>query len=151
MLFGDVELVASDDAARLAEAGLKIFRKGERQRFNQPCSCFDGKLCSIYAERPERCRTFECRMLQRVHSGEVAIPAALYSVGQARTVVDEVRELVRKMGNTDETVPLNRRYAAIAAQPLDLSVENDESLEVRSELMLAVSRLIHIIERDFLK
>ena len=148
-LFGDVELQPRDDARRLAALGLELFRKGRKQGFNQPCACFDGKWCRIYADRPDRCRTFECRLLQRVQSGKITSDAALKSIAEARRDVDRVRELVRQLGQNDERMPLNRRYSAIMAQPLDLA-SDDETAERRSELMLAVHKLTRILQREFL-
>ena len=148
-LFGDVELQPRDDARRLAALGLELLRKGRKQCFNQPCACFDGKWCRIYGDRPNRCRTFECRLLQRVQSGKMTSDAALKTIAEARRWVDRVRELVRQLGQNDERMPLNRRYSAIMAQPLDLA-SDDETAERRSELMLAVHKLTQILEREFL-
>ena len=117
--------------------------------FNQPCACFGGKWCRIYEDRPNRCHTFECRLLQRVHSRKMTSDAALRTIVEARRCADHVRELVRQLGQTDERVPLNHRYSAIIAQPIDLSAD-EETAERRSELMLAVHKLVKILERDFL-
>lgn len=149
VLFADVELQRSDDAARLRALGLRLAAKGGKRCFRQPCPGFDGRLCRLYAERPERCRTFACRLLQRVIAGELAPAAALRSVTAAARVAGRVRDLVRALGETDETLPLHRRYARIMAQPLDFA--GDESvLEQRSKLMLAVDRLAKRLARDFL-
>ena len=75
--------------------------------------------------------------------------AALKSIAEARGWVDRVRELVRQLGQNDERMPLNRRYSALMAQPLDLA-SDDETAERRSELMLAVHKLTQILEREFL-
>ena len=69
VLFADVELRKGDDAGRLAELGLSLGMKGSKLAFAQPCTCFDGKFCKIYADRPKRCRTFECGLLKRVQAG----------------------------------------------------------------------------------
>jgi Fe-S-cluster containining protein len=150
VLFGDVELQARDNARELAALGMELFRKGRKQCFNQPCTCFDGKWCRIYAERPHRCRTFECRLLQRMQAGKTTSDAALKAIAEARRCADRVRVLVRQLGQDDERIPLNRRYSAIMSQPLDLSCDDDEAAERRSELMLAVHKLTQILERDFL-
>ena len=150
VLFGDVELQARDDVRQLAALGLELFRKGRKQCFNQPCSCFDGKWCGIYGDRPKRCRSFECRLLQRVQSGKITSDAALKAIAEARGCVDRVRALVRCLGQNDERMPLNRRYSAIMAQPLDLARDDDETAGRRSELMLAVHKLTRILDRDFL-
>ncbi|MCL4787017.1 MAG: YkgJ family cysteine cluster protein [Verrucomicrobia bacterium] len=149
VLFGDVELQRGDNPKRLTEQGLNLFRKSRKTCFRQPCACFDGKWCQVYADRPNRCRTFECRLLKQVQAGAVTATAALRNIAEARRATEQVRRLVRELGHTDESVPLNRRYAALAAQPIDLATD-EERVERRSELMLAVGRLVRILERDFL-
>lgn len=149
VLFGDVELQPQDDAKRLATLGMELFRKGQKRCFNQPCACFDGKWCRIYENRPNRCCTFECRLLQRVQSGKVTSAAALKTIAEARRCADGVRELVRQLGQADERMPLSRRYAQIIAAPIDLTADEGK-VEERSELMLAVHKLTKILERDFL-
>jgi hypothetical protein len=109
----------------------------------------DVEWCQVYADRPIRCRTFECRLLKQVTAGEVAVTVALRKTTEARRITEQVRKLVRELGHTDESMPLNRRYATIAAQPIDLATD-EERVERRSELMLAVGRLVKVLERDFL-
>jgi arginyl-tRNA--protein-N-Asp/Glu arginylyltransferase len=149
VLFGDVELRSGDDAERLAALGMNLFRKGRHMAFAQPCSCFAGKLCGIYADRPKRCRTFECRLLQRTQADEVTITEAMKAIKAARKQVETVRQLVRKLGHTDERVPLNRRYAEVMEQPIDLAA-GDQNQKLRGQLMRAVEKLSKILERDFL-
>lgn len=149
VLFADVRLQPGDDAERLAGIGVKLKRRAGIPRFQQPCSCLDGKLCSIYSERPTRCRTFECRLLQRVQKGEVTERAALKSIRHARRRAEDVRRILRELGDTDESVSLSRRYQRMMRQPIDLSAD-ERGIELRSELMLAVTELVHVLERDFL-
>ncbi len=149
VLFGDVELQRNDDAESLAAFGLSLFRKGRKHCFNQPCACFDGKWCGIYADRPIRCRTFACKLLKQAQAGGIEASSALRKIADARRAAEKVRRLVRALGHTDEAMPLNRRYAAIAAEPIDLGAD-DQRVERLSELMLAVDQLVKILERDFL-
>lgn len=149
VLFADVELQRSDDAARLQTLGVKLFAKGGKRRFSQPCACFDGKLCRIYADRPERCRTFECGLLKRVMADELTAAAALRAIGDAVKAANRVRRLVRQLGEGDEAAPLSRRYARIMAQPIDFGGDK-AMIKRRSALMRAVDRLAKILERDFL-
>lgn len=149
VLFGDVELQRGDDAQQLSELGMALFRKGRKQCFNQPCACFDGTWCRIYADRPHRCRTFECGLLKQAQADDSRLPEALRSIAEARCQADAVRGLVRELGHTNESLPLNRRFAALVAEPIDLSAD-DERVERRGELMLAVDRLVKCLERDFL-
>lgn len=149
VLFGDVELQRGDDAAQLAACGIGLFSKGRKRAFSQPCSCFDGKLCAIYGHRPQRCRTFVCRQLRLVESAQLSTSAAERNIRAAKRCAEAVLRLVRDLGNLDEALPLNQRYAAIMAQPIDLAGD-DETVEMRSELMLAVGQLMGLLEREFL-
>lgn len=149
VLFGDVELQRGDDAKVLTKLGIDLFRKGRKTAFSQPCSCFDGERCNIYAHRPEQCCAFECGLLKRVKAGRLTPGAALKTIAETRRNSAAVLELVRKLGNLDEHQPLNQRYARVAAQPIDLSADVVE-VERRGELMMAVARLVKSLKRDFL-
>ncbi len=77
-LFADVELCAEDDPKRLSELGLSLMKKGrDRLAFTQPCACFDGKFCKIYADRPKHCTLFEGALLKKVSAGEMKADDAL--------------------------------------------------------------------------
>lgn len=149
VLFGDVELQRGDDAKALAALGVELFAKGRKKVFNQPCACLEGGLCKIYQNRPSRCRAFDCRALQRVQQGKLTVAAAHKSIKEAKRLSEEVLRIVRALGNTDEAQPLNRRYAAIMAEPMDLAGD-EAQLELRGELMLTVGKLVDVLERDFL-
>jgi uncharacterized protein len=151
VLFADVELRAGDDAKRLAQLGLTIENKTRTKlAFAQPCACFDGKLCRIYADRPKRCRTFECGLLKRVQAGELDADVALKSIAKARRQAETVRQLLRQLGQNDEQLPMTKRYATVMSAPIDLS-GHESHAELRGELMLAVDELMRQLQRDFLK
>jgi Fe-S-cluster containining protein len=149
VLFSDVELQRSDKADRLAALGLELLAKGRKRAFSQPCACFDGKLCRIYADRPARCHAFECTQIQRVEVGKQSLAAAARTVRETRRLAEEVTQLCRELGNHDEHIPLNRRYSAVMAEPFELDGD-EKQLNLRGELMLAVGRLVDVLERDFL-
>jgi Fe-S-cluster containining protein len=149
-LFADVELRQGDDAKRLAELGLTLAKKSQTKlAFAQPCACFDGKLCNIYGDRPKRCRLFECGLLKKVEANELSAGAALKKISEAKKRAERVRELLRLLGQRDERMALTHRYAEAMSAPIDLADEN--SAERRGELMLAVSDLMLLLQRDFLR
>jgi len=149
VLFGDVELQPGDKAAQLASLGLPIFRKGRKQAFTQPCSCLEAGLCRIYADRPKQCRAFRCTQLRLVDQGQKPLLAALRKIRRTKKLSLEVARLCRELGHHDEAVPLNLRYAAVMAEPLDLAGDEGRG-KLRGELMQAVGRLAQALERDFL-
>ena len=149
-LFADVELRAGDDPKRLAKLGLSLVKKGRSKvAFAQPCACFDGKFCGIYADRPKRCRLFECGLLKKVQAGDMSAGAALKKISEAKALAAQVRELLHVLGQSDEKLALTKCYAQAMREPIDLADESGGA-ERRGELMLAVNDLMHVLQRDFL-
>lgn len=149
-LFADVELRAGDDPKLLAKLGLTIEQKTKTKlAFSQPCVGFDGKLCKIYPDRPKRCRLFDCGLLKKVEAGEMMASGALKKISAAKQRAKQVRELLQQSGQRDEPMALTHRYAEAMRAPIDLADEN--SAERRGELMLAVSELMQLLQRDFLQ
>jgi uncharacterized protein len=148
-LFADVELRVGDDAKRLEKLGLSLAKKGKTKlAFAQPCACFDGKFCTIYADRPKRCRLFQCGLLKKVEAGEMSANAALKKIAEAKALAQKVRDLLQSLGRPTETLALTKCYTAVMREPIDLA---DDSAERRGELMLAVNDLMHIVQGEFLK
>jgi Fe-S-cluster containining protein len=150
VLFADVKLRKGDDVQRLVELGLSLEKEGRRWAFAQPCACFDGKLCRIYAERPAYCRAFECGLLKGVQAGELEPKTALKTIAEAKRRVEKVRCLLQRLGQNDEQLALIKRYAQVMREPIDLSGTEDVA-ELRGELMLAINDLMQALQRDFLK
>ncbi|MDR3457027.1 MAG: YkgJ family cysteine cluster protein [Verrucomicrobiae bacterium] len=149
-LFADVELRAGDDAARLRKLGLTLEKKGKsKTAFAQPCAGFDGKLCTIYRDRPKRCGLFECGLLKRVEAEEMTAGAALKKIYEAKKRAGEVRERLRSLGQHDEGMALTHRYAEVMSAPVDFSTEGEA--EQRGELMMAVSDLMQLLQKNFLR
>ena len=149
-LFADVELRAGDDAKRLKQLGLTPYNKTKTKlAFNQPCACFDGKLCQIYADRPKRCRQFDCGLLKRVEAGEMRVAVALKTISVVKKQAEKIRELLRSLGQRDESLAVAHRYAAAMSAPVDLV--DEKNAERNGELMLAVNYLMQILEREFLR
>ena len=149
-LFADVELRAGDDAVRLKKLGLTLAQKGKSKiAFAQPCACFDGKLCTIYQDRPKRCGLFECGLLKRVETEEMTASMALKKISAAKKRAGEVRALLRSLGQRDERMALTHRYTDVMSRPMDFSIEGEA--ERRGELMMAVNDLMQLLQRDFLQ
>jgi len=151
VLFSDVELQAGDDAARLEQLGLVLKKKGRgKLAFAQPCACFEGKLCGIYADRPKRCRMFECGLLKRVQAEELDVAVALKTITHTKQHVEKVRGLLRQLGQKNEGLAMTQRYSEAMSMPIDLS-DHESNTECRGELMMAVDELMQQLQRDFLR
>src|SRR5882724_5232384 len=95
-LFADVELASDDEASALEVMGLEIEDADEDHGglLLQPCGALKGKRCSMYPYRPDCCRTFECRLLQRVKRGAVGVEWANQRIAEALKRIERVKKRV---------------------------------------------------------
>jgi hypothetical protein len=152
VLFKDVELQAGDDAARLKAMGLPVQVRpaGRKARFPQPCValCADN-LCRIYADRPARCRDFECALFQAVAGGQTDTAAALRTIRLARQRADNVRRLLRAVGDADDHLALSLRFRR-TKQRLEAGFPHHATADRFAELTLAVHDLNVLLGQSFL-
>lgn len=146
-LFRDVELQPGDDAAKLGALGLPIPRSALRApRFAQPCAALCADLrCRVYADRPARCRQFECAVFKAVASGELEPPAALKTIRQTRQMAEKVRRLLRELGDAGEGIALAKRFKRLKrkfdAGELPEGLDAETAYDRFAELSLAVHEL----------
>ena len=98
-IFADVELKNEDEATALESMGLEIEEEDGRHLLIQPCHALAGTQCTLYAHRPECCRTFECRMLRDLKTGHMEHRNAVDLVQKIRTHIadkqtDQAREII---------------------------------------------------------
>lgn len=142
-LFRDVELAGAAEAAVLEQAGVPVRRTTRKLRVVQPCPALGvGCRCGVYAERPGRCRQFDCALLLAVRAGRTTPGDALRIVGETRRLAERVRRLLAALGGRDERRPLSRRFATVRrAFDTGRAPTGDEALETYAELTLAVQQL----------
>lgn len=121
-----------------------------RSRVNQPCPALNATTCAcaIYADRPARCRKFECRQLIAVRAGEITTDAALKKIRAAQKLAAKVEALLTELGFNDPRLPLSRRFRRCqrAAETGALPPENFDTL---ADLQLAVHELTLLLAKDF--
>ena len=147
VLFKDVELQPSDDAGRLASLGLPL--RNRQSKFPQPCAalCADNR-CRIYADRPARCRQFECALFKSVAAGETPVAAALRTIRLARQRAERVRTLLRALGDTSEQVALSLRFKRLRRR-IESTPPDDATAETYADLTLAVQDLNVLLAQSF--
>jgi Fe-S-cluster containining protein len=151
VIFADGELRPDDDAEKLRALGLRFkSRRGEKQpqKFHQPCGAFADCRCAIYADRPEYCRAFECRLLKRVNEGLLSPDAALKTIRSAKQKSEKVRRLLRALGCADEHVALSVRFRRLNRR-IQSEALDEERADTFGELTIAVHELNVILSREF--
>jgi Fe-S-cluster containining protein len=143
-LFDLVKLERGDAAGKLKALGLPVsLSRGKTPvaRFPQPCSALcEDRTCRLYAERPWQCRTFECRLFKDAKAGRIRFAAALPLVKQARRRADQVRRLLRELGDTDEHRALGERFHR-TSERMEAGNADDAAKTKFADLSLAVHRL----------
>jgi Fe-S-cluster containining protein len=143
-LFDLVKLEPTDDAAKLNALGLAVTvsrGKAPVARIPQPCAalCAD-RTCRLYAIRPAQCRVFECGVFKDAKAGRVSFPSALRIVKATRRRADQVRRLLRELGDTDEHRALGERFHR-TSERLESSDTDAETKAKFADLSLAVHHL----------
>ena len=149
VLFKDVELQRGDDAGRLKLLDLPLAKCSGKTRFPQPCAALDAVCrCRIYANRPARCRDFECGLLQDVLAGRMEADAALRTIRATLWRAGEVKELLRELGDTEETLALSLRFQRMRKR-LEAGTDDEETADIYSRLTLAVHDLNLRLRQSF--
>src|SRR5262245_31137270 len=149
VLFRDVELRSGDNQAILRSVGAPVRRLQTKTSVPQPCAALcQGNCCRIYADRPQRCREFECALLQRVLAGALAASHARQTIRMAQRCADKVRRLLRELGDIDEQLPLSRRFNRTRRR-LESSQLKVGQADVFAELTLAVHELNLLLSGSF--
>jgi len=148
VMFHKVGLQPGDSLPELKSLGLHVKRRRRGEFSLQPCPAYQEAHCTIYAQRPCRCRLFECRQLRQVASGAISETMALEKIGEAVALVAQVNALLMAEGKNDLKKPLSKRYDQVTAEPLDPTAD-PETIERREQLTVGMQALEAVLENDF--
>ena len=149
VLFRDVELQPGDDAKKLATLGLPIERLKTKTRFPQPCAALgEDCRCRIYDQRPQRCRQFDCALLQSALAEKVSVASALSIIQQAHRRAEKVRRFLRVLGDQDEHIALSLRFKRTRRRVESGEIDADTA-GAFGELTLAVHSLNVLLSQRF--
>ena len=148
VMFHIVRLQPADSPRKLAALGLKLKRKKGQSHIIQPCPAHRDSRCSIYEGRPERCRVFECRQLQRVAAGEITEAMAREKIGEAVQLVAELNALLLRAGGTNVKRAIFKRCEQAMAEPLDPS-SDEAAVEIRNRIRRVKQELNALLDLEF--
>jgi Fe-S-cluster containining protein len=151
-LFADVELANTDEAETCEIMGLEIEDADARDGplLLQPCRALKGTRCSIYAHRPDCCRTFECRLLQEVGQGKVGVEQAQAKIAETLRRIEQLNQQIGQLGRRKVRLPLRERYAEALALTETISATGPELNRRRAELRAAMTAVEGLIQKTFL-
>lgn len=141
-LFADVELTGPAEATGLEILGLEIDDDADGGLLSLPCAALKGTRCSIYAHRPQCCRTFECALLQDVRQGAVSVDRARELIAEAFARIGRVRELLAQLGHRNRRLPLKESCAETIARARKADPEVNRKCAELEGAMVAVEELL---------
>jgi Fe-S-cluster containining protein len=148
-IFADVRLLVEDNVKDLADLGLNLKSRGSARRplLVQPCAAHDGCRCNIYEKRPGYCRQFDCALLKSYWQGHVRKDKALRIIRSARKQITTVKQLLRDLGDTDESLSIRTRFRQTAKR-LERN-PNESDSNVFSRLTIAFHEFNRFIAENF--
>jgi len=141
VLFADVRRERDDDSPLFAQHGARVA---------QPCPAFNAAdcKCALYAERPARCRKFECKQLLAVRAGNKTVEVALRRIHEARRLAAEVEKLLMELGFNDPRLPFSKRFQRCQRSAECGGIPSDR-LDGLADLQLAVHQLNNLFAQEF--
>lgn len=146
VLFFGVKLQETESAKALLARGLKIKRKDSDLYNLQPCAAHSSGGCSIYNERPVRCREFACRQLLDFQNHKTSESESLAIIERARSLTEQVSRLLLLAGEERTGKAFTQRYALVFTPPLDPSPEAES---IREQLRVAMLELEEFLTLHF--
>ena len=140
-LFHSVVLQPTDSPRTLSSLGLKLKRKPGLITFRQPCSAHQNNQCTIYENRPQRCRLFNCQQLLRVAKGEITQSVAQETISSTRKKINHVVERIERLTETNPNQGLTQRFSVALA--------NTSPSSERAELEAEMNELQAILNKEF--
>lgn len=147
-MFQIVRMQPGEVPAELAKLGLKIRCRDGEYYMEQPCSALREKRCTVYEQRPVRCRLFNCQQLGRLEKGETTEAEAMEMIVETRALVERVRGLIEQCGLREDGQALAERYERVASTPVNQALE-PELVAVREELEETMRKLKLQLNREF--
>ena len=124
----------NDEVDRLEPLGFPITGDTGEPCFAQPCVKLVGRSCTVYADRPSVCRSYRCRLLAALVSGEVGLD-------QARRTVATAHQLLSDAAALDPRASAAAGRAAQRAEYLEQPLSSDPATrgqQGRAQLALVV-------------
>jgi uncharacterized protein len=128
----------SDEVAPLQALGVRlVVRRDKSVSIQQGCSALSGRCCQVYAARPGTCRKFVCTLGAALENGEVGLPEALETVGQAHGLLAQLGATLPPPSPGDTSSPLMRARSGAQQDTLEITAERRAAWDRAEDFVLA--------------
>jgi len=80
---------------------LKTRIKDNELEMTLPCHYFKLNSCSVYLDRPRRCKTYICKLLDELISGEISLADALNTINITKKQIEYLKPKVIEILNKE--------------------------------------------------
>ncbi|HSP81523.1 MAG TPA: YkgJ family cysteine cluster protein [Myxococcaceae bacterium] len=87
-LFTVVPLQPAEETSLRARGLAVVTRADGSPALPQRCAALAGRSCTLYTERPQGCRRYQCQLYTALAEGEVDLAEALAVVEQAHSLLE---------------------------------------------------------------
>lgn len=144
VLFDNVP-VAPDEAERLSALGFVLDEAKGEMSFKLGCAMLCERRCTVYEQRPARCRKYRCALLEKYEAGEIGFEPASELVDQALELIEAVRPYAERQGRRRAAGSL---WSRCFAEWHSLDAEARAAPE-NARHMLDLTRLNMLLDRHF--
>jgi Fe-S-cluster containining protein len=137
LLFNRVTL-ETDETELVSQLGLTPYqKKGDHDVLGLPCPYFNDGKCSVYAQRPRKCKDYQCKLLKGYLQGTISFGESIEFVRKAISLMEAIYQY---MGGVDPSKSIwkqIRNFLELQAR----SEISEESRRITALLLLDVKKL----------
>jgi hypothetical protein len=98
-----VPLKPDDEVAPLKAVGINIVSDNYSTVLKLPCAAHKNCTCTIYADRPQECRTYKCKLLKMFERDDISQQSALEIIDKVRSLKNEMNTLAHAASTTAQS------------------------------------------------
>jgi len=88
-----VPLKPEDEVAPLKAVGITIASANDLTVLKLPCAALKNCACTVYADRPQTCRTYKCKLLKTFERDDISRQSALEIINKVKSLKNEMSAL----------------------------------------------------------
>ena len=102
-LFWGLPLKPDDDVTPLKAIDINIVSDNDLTILKLPCAAHKNCTCTVYANRPQACRTYKCKLLKRLERDDTSWQSALEIINKVKSLKNEMNALAFAASTTAQS------------------------------------------------
>jgi Fe-S-cluster containining protein len=98
-----VPLKPDDEVAPLKAVGINIVSDNDLTVLKMPCAAHKNCTCTVYANRPQVCRTYKCKLLMKFERDDISQQSALEIINKVKSLKNEMNALAFAASTTAQS------------------------------------------------